>query len=459
MPAHRPYILLIQADQHRADCLGAAGHPLLQTPHLDRLAREGVRFDHAFTPIPVCVPARVSLAHGQWPTSHLAIANWGTEAPRPAREGLPDYMTQLHEAGYRLAHVGKWHVHPERGPLAYGFDEDVPASEYAAWRAGRRLPPAPRHPDWSGVLDAGIDPAETRPAWQAAEVIRLLEQGAAQDRPLYVQWDLDEPHLPAVLPEPYYSLYPPETIDPWPGYPDPLIGKPYAQGQQRRSWQVENWTWREWAPVVARYLGTLSLIDAHVGRVLEALDRLGLAQETLVVYTSDHGDMCGAHGMFDKHMVMYDDITRVPLLVRWPGTTPAGTTHEAFVSHALDLAVTFCQAAGVPVPAAFQGQSLLPLLSGEAPGRTDILSMYHGNQFGLYSERMLRDARYKYVWNAAAEDELYDLALDPGEVHNLDLDPAYRDERRHLRARLVTWMESIADPLLNSWTRRQLLEE
>jgi arylsulfatase A-like enzyme len=129
------------------------------------------------------------------------------------------------------------------------------------------------------------------------------------------------------------------------------------------------------------------------------------------------------------------------------------------VSHAIDLATTFCEAADAPVPETFRGRSLLPLLAGEREsGRQDILSTYHGNQFGLYSQRMLRDPRFKYVWNAAAEDELYDLESDPGEVRNLATDLAYVDELARLRRRLVDWMEAIRDPLLNGWTRRQLLE-
>ena len=118
MTASRPHILLIQSDQHRYDCLGTHRHPLLRTPHLDRLAAEGVDFSHAFTPIPVCVPARNCLAYGQWSVHHLSIANWNTEAPRPARAGLRAFSEVLREAGYYLGHVGKWQVHPERGPEA-----------------------------------------------------------------------------------------------------------------------------------------------------------------------------------------------------------------------------------------------------------------------------------------------------------------------------------------------------
>jgi arylsulfatase A-like enzyme len=254
-------------------------------------------------------------------------------------------------------------------------------------------------------------------------------------------------------------MYPPEEIPPWPSFPDPLVGKPYMQAQQRRTWQVEGWTWDRWAPLVSRYLGTISLLDAQVGRILEALERLGLAESTMVVYTTDHGGLCGGHGMIDKHYVMYEDVVHVPLIVRWPGHVLPGHTCPAFVSHGIDLAVTFCHVAGAPVPETFRGQSLLRLLAGEGEGgRQDIFGVYYGNQFGLYSQRMVRDRRWKYVWNATAEDELYDLRLDPGEVCNLAVDPAYRTELARLRGRVVAWMEDTGDPLLNGWTRTQLLE-
>ena len=287
----------------------------------------------------------------------------------------------------------------------------------------------------------------------------LVEAAVARGQPFFVQWDPTEPHLPNILPEPYCSMYPPAEIPPWPSYPDPLTGKPYMQSQQRRTWRLSDWSWSDWAKLVARYLGEISLLDAQVGLLLEALERLGIAEKTLVIYTSDHGDLCGGHGMIDKHYVMYDDVVRVPLMARWPGHIAAGRPCEAFISHGLDLAATFCEVAGVPAPARFSGQSLVPLFDGQGNnGREDIFAAYHGNQFGLYSERMVRDREWKYVWNATAEDELYHLSADPGELHNLATDPACSDQLAHLRRRLVAWMEQAHDPLLNSWNRAQLLE-
>lgn len=456
----RPNILLIFADQHRFDCIGCNGHPVVKTPNLDRLAVEGLNFSHAFCPIPLCVPSRNSLMHGQWPTEHLAIANWDTEAPRPAREGLPGFSQALREAGYWLGHVGKWQVHPCRGPEEYGFHQHVSdGAPYAAWRAAKGLAPRPRTNAWFGEADPGVGPGDTRLAWGAGQVIRMIDESAHSHAPFFIQWNTSEPHLPNVLPEPYFSMYRPCDIPPWRSFPDPLEGKPYIQAQQRRTWGVDRWTWDDWVPIVSRYLGEISLLDAQVGRLLDALDRLGLAENTLVIYSADHGDLCGGHGMIDKHYVMYDDVVRVPLIMRWPRCIAGGSQCEAFVAHGIDLATTLCDVGGAVVPETFRGQSLLPLMSGvTCNGRQDIMAMYHGNQFGLYSQRMIRDRRWKYVWNATAEDELYDLEADPGELRNLATSGAYSGELARLRRRLVAWMEEIHDPLLNQWIRRQLLE-
>jgi arylsulfatase A-like enzyme len=287
----------------------------------------------------------------------------------------------------------------------------------------------------------------------------MLKAAAEWDGPFFVRWDPSEPHLPCVVPEPYASLYPPRDIPPWPSFPDPLAGKPYIQTQMRRTWGVNGWTWADWQPVVSRYLATVSLLDAQVGRVLDALDRLGMAENTLVVYTCDHGDTCGGHGMLDKHNIMYDDVVRVPVLARWPGTA-RGRVCDAFVMHGLDLAATFCDVAGVPIPDSFRGESLVPLISGatQMNGRDVAFGQYMGSQFGLYSQRMVRDHHWKYVWNPTAEDELYDLDADPGEIVNRAADPACQRELHRLRERLIVWMDQVGDPLCNQWTRPMLLE-
>ncbi len=458
-------ILLIQADQHRADCIGVnGGGPLgarLQTPHLDQLARDGINFTHAFCPIPLCTPSRTSLLTGTWPQQHGNIINPGTEVSCSLQAGLPTFSETLRDAGYTLGYVGKWGVAAKRDPTAFGFTDYVPERAYSAWRSAQNLPPKPKSNRWFGEVDPHIRPDQSALAWGANEAIRLLHKAAASEQPFFIRWDPSEPHLPNVVPEPYASLYPPRTIPPWPNFADPLTDKPYIQAQQRRTWAIDDWVWENWAPIVGRYLGEITLLDQQIGRVLAALDGLGLAENTVVIYTADHGDMCGGHGMIDKHYVMYDELVRVPLLVRWPGVVAAGRSCNHFVAHGLDLAATFCELAGVDQPKSFGGESLLPVLrEQEPPGqqRADIFASYYGNQFGLYSQRMVRDQRWKYVWNATAEDELYDLTGDPGEITNLAAQSAYASELARLRLRLVYWMEQTQDPILNPWIRQQLIE-
>jgi arylsulfatase A-like enzyme len=455
----RPNILLIHVDQHRHDCLGVNGHPAALTPNLDRLAADGVNFSHACCPIPVCMPARTSLMSGVYAPQHGCLANRGTEGFRPMDPQLPTFSQALKAGGYWLGYVGKWDVGTPSTPQEFGFDEYVGDRGYLPWRREQGLPPLPTKNRWFGEVDAGVSPDQTALGWGANHLLRMLKEAATRGQPFFLRWDPNEPHLPNVLPEPFASLVNPADVPPWPSFPDPLVGKPYIQQQQLRSWGLEQWSWREWAPIVARYLGEVALIDSQVGRVLAALDELGLAENTLVIYSSDHGDLCGAHGMIDKHYVMYDDVLRVPLLMRWPAVLPAGRTVDALVSAALDLAVTFCAVAGLPAPSTFQGHGLLPLALGEQVAERDaVFASYHGNQFGLYSQRMVRTRRWKYVWNATAEDELYDLANDPGEIVNCATSASCREELAQLRVRLEAWMAEISDPLLNVWTRRQLLE-
>jgi arylsulfatase A-like enzyme len=421
---------------------------------------------------------------GQWSVENLCLMNWDAEAPRPHRDGLPTHSQVLRQAGYWLGHLDKWHVHQERGPEDYGFHEVAETWRYNEWREAWGLPPRP-HPrveperlrsdrsrreyaadlvvggpaGWVGETDRGITPDQSRLAFAADHVIDMLERRAGEPEPFFVHWAMPEPHLPPLPPEPYASMYPPDSIPPWPGFQDDLDGKSYAQAQQKRDWDVVDWSWEQWAPYVSRYLGVVSLIDAQIGRLLDALERLDLAQNTLVIYTTDHGDPVGEHGLADQHFILYDCVMRTPLIARWPGVIPPGRECDEFVCNALDLASTFVEAAGTNLPNTFRGVSLLPAMTGGGgTGRQDILGMYHGNQFGLFSMRMVRDRRWKYIWNATAEDELYDLGEDPGEVHNLCRKPECEPELTRLRGRLVTWMEDIHDPLCNEWTRVSLLE-
>lgn len=453
-------ILLIHSDQHRFDCLGVAGHAQLRTPHLDALARQGVHFTSAFTPTAICTPARASLWTGLWPSQHRVASNPPLESYRPLDAAARTWSRELRDRGYWLGMVGKYHDELGSDPTAHGFHVFRDAQEYRAWRREQGLPPPQRTRGTFGYFgqpDVHAKPEQTRLAWGADRTIEVLETACASGQPWLVRWDPPEPHLPALPPEPFASMYGPASLSPWPSFHDTLANKPYIQRQQRHSWGVDGWTWSDWAPTVAYYLGVISELDAQVGRVLAALDRLGAADRTLVIYTTDHGDFCGGHGQMDKHFCMYDDLMRVPLIVRWPGELDGGRSCDAFAMQELDVAATIWRAAELDPPANIAGRDLRDVARGNV-SRDAVFGQYSGAQLGAYTQRMIRTPRWKYIWNATDVDELYDLERDPGELINRIDDPSCAGELRELRQRLYAWMESIGDPMTNGWTQRQLID-
>lgn len=451
-------VVFIQSDQHRADCLGVAGHPSLRTPNLDRLAGEGVRFERAYTAIPLCVPARCSMMSGQWPFRHGVVANWDTEVGRELPTETPTWSRVLADSGVRCEYVGRWHVNRRADPRDFGFHHYFSDHGYAAWRAAQGIPPVPQANGHFGETDPHITPEQSRLGWLFDHAVERLDDLCGNANPFFLRIDTLEPHLANRVCEPYASRHDPATIPPWGSFADTFEGKPVVQAQQLRTWGIDTWMWDDWAPIVGRYLGEIELLDHQIGRVLAVLERRGLLNDVLVVYTSDHGDMCGGHRMIDKHYVMYDDVVRVPLLARWPARIRPGSVCGDFVCATLDLPSTFLDVFGRAAPVTFQGESLGACFDDpETRRRDDIFSTYHGNQMGLYSQRMVANTEWKYIWNATAEDELYHLVSDPHELSNRAEDPSCAGTLDALRARLVSWMERTGDPLLNPWTRRAIL--
>lgn len=453
-------IILIHSDQHRADCLSCAGHPYLKTPNLDRLAAEGLRFTNAFTAIPVCGPARASLMSGAWSFHHGSLANGDSEATHQIGPETSTWSGRLARREISLEYVGRWHVNDRYDPTSFGFRHYFSDTGYGAWRAKKGLPAAPATNGFFGEIDPYITPAQSKLGWLFDHALDRLEILSQEGQPFFLRIDPFEPHLPNRVPEPYASMYSPEELEPWGSFGETFAEKPFVQAQQLRTWGVQDWTWKDWAPVVARYLGEITLLDHQVGRVLDELERLGLADDVLVMYTSDHGDMCGAHRMVDKHYVMYDDVVKVPLLARWPRGIAPGGVANAFVSSTLDLAATFLDLFGEARPAGFAGSSLQPLFQEpERKIRPDIFSAYHGNQMGLFSQRMVANESWKYIWNATAEDEFYDRKNDPFELVNRASDFRAKPALDKMRRRMVECMTENRDPLLNRWTRASILGE
>ena len=453
----RPNIVLIHSDQHRYDAIGANGNDVVQTPNLDRLAADGATFPHAFTTCPICTPARASLMTGAWATTHKSLCIPSSDFWQPARRELPVLPELMRDGGYYQGMVGRYHQELEGTPTDHGVEDFIPTEAYGKWIKENDIPEL----SWEGGLFGAVNrtvPDEQSPlAFQSDRVMELLGKGAELSRPFFIRWDPVEPHLPYRPSATFHSMYDGIAIPPWPSFPDSLEGKPAPQRRLHLIWGTGGWSWEDWEPYVRLYYAQVTELDHHIGRVLAWLDDHDLSDNTLVIYSTDHGDFAGGHGFMDKHFNMYDDILRVPLIMRWPESIPAGSHSDGFISQEIDIARTILAAAGVDAPESFVGQDVIGLLQGSTLPRSDIFSQYFGTESGMYSSRMMRDRRWKYIWNPLHLDELYDLESDPGELINLIDYPEYNDELTRLRARLVEWMESIGDRLCNTWTKIELV--
>lgn len=463
-----PNILMIVTDQERYDILGCNGSAICETPNLDQLASSGVRFDHAFTPTALCSPARGSLLTGLYPHSHGVLNNMHDE-PAITTELDVNHATSaksLRSAGYRLGYVGKWHLGRVLGPDRHHFHDDFSAAYDIALAESDR-PLKDVHEAMVGrapMQIAGVDPrpiVDTDTYSVTESGIKLLHTYSDLDKPFMLRVDYEGPHHPYMPPEPFASRYNPADIPAWENFLDNDPGKPAAHARLLRQRGVQGMTWDQWQPIIALYYGFMTFIDAEIGRLLNALEDGGLADNTVVIHTTDHGDMTGSHGgQFNKGPIMYDELYRVPLIIRDPRLSSAGHTCPAMVS-TVDLMPTIVELAGVDVPDGVEGSSLVPFLGDtdlDDPARTSVFGEYHGGEWGLYSQRMVRTRTAKLVYSPHGTDELYDLVADPHELTNLIDIEASQPLLTELETLLVEWMRRTKDPLYG-WAARILPSE
>jgi arylsulfatase A-like enzyme len=444
-------LVFLLADQLRHDAPGYAlgGRGLAKTPSIDRLAGRGIAYSRAYTPLPVCAPARQSLLSGRHPDSFGSFWNHGFfHTPDFTPEAT--FTQRLAESGRKGGFVGKWDVARGTVPADFGFDAFYCGkAEYAAY-FDRRYPKLSFEGGWMGCESpVAVEDADTHfYARNAADFIR-----AQGNEPFFLWVDFGVPHLPCRPSAPFSTMYKSEDIRPWPGYDDPKENKPYTHKQQTLNWRLESVPWTEMAGQVARYCGVVSQLDDAIGLIVRALEESGRLDDTLIVLTSDHGDMCGNHRMFDKHNSMYDDIVRVPLVLS--GTSLSPHVSDALVSNCLDVPLSMCGLMGLPpLP---HGHGVPLPLEREKPRRF-VSSSSNGQQFGFFNTRMLTDGRYKYVWNLTDVDEFYDAGTDPGECHNLIYDRALSEKINEFRMHLYQDLTAHGDPFASGWLAPQLLE-
>jgi arylsulfatase A-like enzyme len=460
-----PNILWIGLDQLRPDAIGCYGSSVCQTPNLDRLARQGVRFSNAYTTCCLCSPARASMLTGKFAFKHGMGTNCDLYHSLSPELLHPEMLLhpRLVSLGYRCGFVGKWHVGTKMGADAYGFEGLGPAGyggidkhpEFLKYIKNAGLSfGAVKHPVFGNpknkTLLAGEwdGPVETTPAYFVAErSIRLLKKYAKQKGPFFLDCQFWGPHPPYLPSREFVGRTDRTAIKPWINLNDDLKGKPASVARFRAEFyrQLPK-DWPAWREMIGLYYDYITMFDQQIGRILDQLDELGLADNTIVFIESDHGDMIGSHGLFDKGF-MYQEAFRIPLIVRWPARCKKPAVSDELVYN-MDIFPTILDALGQP-DNTLDGRSFLEVLNGQAPrtSRDAIYLEFHGIRY-LYSQRALvtRDG-YKYIFNAGDFDEFYDLNRDPGELNNGIEAPEYRETVIRLRERLKRAAAETKDPI------------
>ena len=486
-----PNVLVIMADQMKATASHLYGNTFCHTPALERLARAGTLFTTAITPQPLCVPARVAMWTSRWPHATGARLN---ETPMP-----PDQEHAFRVwrgAGYATALIGKDHCFAEaddralfdvRCPIGHeGLPPDDepsgmawvrPVDAIEAAHATRRA--MPRQGPALSYAVSDVDPAATSTGLVTDQTIAWLEGRSADARPFAAWVSYPDPHTPYEVPRRWADTVPPESVElpPQPAADAPPL--PERTRVLKRLLDVSQEDEDEVRGAVAVYHAQVRAVDDGVGRILDALDGLGLTDDTIVVFCADHGDFAGEHGMTRKGGAFYDCLVRVPLIVSWPGRVPAGAVEESPVN-LIDVVPTLLRLQGLPRPAAMQGEPLATVT--DAAPRTATFSEYgaggapctladvealerpHGLEAAKATlqwreaegrRKMVRTAAWKYVTDpvgpapggdAARDlDELYDLARDPHELVNLAADPAHAGRVAEMRRLLLEWAVATED--------------
>jgi arylsulfatase len=430
-------LLIITNDQHRSDCLGCYGNPVIQTPHTDRLANEGARFANHFVHAPQCVPSRASMHTGRYPHVHRVPTN-----SYMLPESEDTLAKTLNANGYRTACVGEMPFAPQS--YTGGFQQVLASNpEYDRFHAAHGL----HHPASEGPFQAQPAPwtddlDET--AFFAGHACQFLK--ANRETPFFLHVNFRRPHHPFNPPAPFDKMYLGANFPPSHVRAGEMADKP----QQQKA-AIENsvgFDLRTLTPaaldlVKAYYYGMISENDKYIGTILDELKSQGLDDHTVVVFNADHGEMLGDHGLLFKGSYMYDGVTQVPLIIRAPGKIPARTVVSSLVEE-VDLMPTLLDLLGVSVPHGVQGKSLVPVTQNPKARHKDAV-------FAEFPTiRMARTGEWKLVhYTKAKYGELYHLSEDPYELTNLHADPKYATARADMEGVLFDWLAGTQDPKLD----------
>ena len=482
---NRPNILLITSDQQHWNCLGVV-NPKLKTPHLDRLCNQGTRFTRAYCPNPTCTPTRASIITGLYPSRHGAWS-LGTKLP----EDVPTLGAMLGAQGYTSTLIGKAHFQPlasasdqasiECQPILrdldywrdfggpwYGFDhielarnhadEGHVGQHYAIWMEEQGLDnwrdyfqdPQTGQPKRKGAWDL---PAEFHySTWTAERTLANIERCAGEEKPFFTWASFHDPHPPYLVPEPWASMYDPADMEPGTLLENEMELLPehfrltqeeqpdysayHESGFANHGFQSHLTGDEEGRREMAIYYGMTSFMDEQIGRILDGLDERGLSENTLVVFTTDHGHFLGQHGLWHKGAFHYEDLIKVPFIVRGPGV-PAQTESDALQS-LVDLAPTFLAACEAPISGAMQGVNQLEVWQGQTEkARDEVIVEFRHQPTKVHLQTLVTD-RYKLtVYRDQSYGELFDLELDPDERRNLWDAPEAAGVKAEMMAQMV----------------------
>ena len=434
-----PNLILILTDDQRYDALGAAGNRLIHTPNLDKLAARGVRFTQACVTTSVCSASRAACLTGRYGSANGVPGLGGGLNP-----GETCFSSVLSSRGYYTGYVGKWHLKHLATPAAAGFEVETYFFANGP-HYDRKVVERGKTKIAGGFLEDYL----------ADQSIGFLQEAARRSRPFFLHLSTQLPHMDHEFKwnasARTRALYEGSPVRAPASWQDDLRGKPEYLKSCRNRLQALRYGYDRRSAIerhIREYYASVTELDRCLGRVLDATVELGLAETTYILLTGDNGWFLGEHG-FTSKVLPYEESIRVPFLLAGPGIEP-GVNHELVLN--IDIAPTFLEAAGAPIPAGMHGRSLLPLVRGEQPGwRRSILYEALAPTLGSHPLVAVRTREWKYIQTLDMDErsevvfeELYDLRGDPGEMANLAGKPEYRARRRELREELARLRASLA---------------
>ena len=470
--AVKPDVLILMFDDMRFDTFSYRNGPV-NTPNIDALANEGVRFDNAMTSTGLCSPSRAAMFTGRWGHKTGLDDNVGLYHSRVDELSLNEgsVIKRAVDAGYFVDYVGKWHIGAQ-GPalrganFRFGHDKDVPRHErqfvpyqtranIERYKRGERDANGEKH-EYYQTLSGSF--ADTEAGKEVAQGKAMLRDATKRDKPFFGIISFEQPHPPYRVPEPYASMYDPNTVKLPKNHGIKRDFKPMSQDDIVWPWHdVSHMTEMDWRKSRSYYYGAIAMIDHAVGELINTAKAEGLYDNLRIILIGDQGSMLGEHNLYDKGPYAYDELMRMPLIIRDPSVDAKIVTRQVSM---LDIAPTLSHWMDLASDGDVDGHALQPLMENGDAAEQDkpdlalyAYEWYNGGWFGI---RAIRTPAMKFVWNPGDNrDELYDLAKDPEEIHNLINDAAYQEQLHHLLMAMESELTRIADPLLEKFKQHQ----